>query len=132
MKERFPLNVGIDQTQCRMSRGLSNLPRKKNDLGIDITIATTTNSFTKPAILKAQAYGIVVQTSIKIDENFIKKLAQVHYYTVSFLKVKAIDLMFFDDSGLMIDKNSIKLSTTQEEKILLKNILMSRLCGLIL
>ncbi len=95
---------------------IEQLATKKNDLGIDITIATTTNSFTKPAILKAQAYGIVVQTSIKIDENFIKKLAQVHYYTVSFLKVKAIDLMFFDDSGLMIDKNSIKLSTTQEEK----------------
>ncbi|MFB3386744.1 hypothetical protein [Flavobacterium sp. LAR06] len=66
--------------------------------------------------MKAKAYGIVVQTSTKIDEDFIKKLTQVHYYTVSFLKVKAVDLMFFDDSGLIIDKNAIKLSATQEEK----------------
>ncbi|MEN2489339.1 hypothetical protein AAYQ05_16180 [Flavobacterium sp. B11] len=95
---------------------IEQLATKKNDLGIDITIASTTNSFTKPAILKAQAYGIVVQESTKIDENFIKKLTQVHYYTVSFLKVKAIDLVFFDDSSLMIQKNDIKLSTTQEEK----------------
>lgn len=99
---------------------IEQLATKKNDLGIDITIATTTNSFTKPAILKAQAYGIVVQTSTKIDGDFIKKLAQVHYYTVSFLKVKAVDLMFFDDSGLIIDKNAIKLNTTQEEKNILE------------
>lgn len=94
---------------------IEQLATKKNDLGLDITIATTTKSFTKPAILKAQAYGIIVQASNKIDESFIKKLTQLHYYTISFLKVKAVDLIF-DNSGLAIEKNDIKLNTTYKEK----------------
>lgn len=95
---------------------IEQLITKKIDLGIDITIATCTKSFSSPAIQKAEYYGILVEESIKIDENYIKKLSEEEYFTVSFLSVKAIDLSFLDEQGILIKKNEIKKITTSIEK----------------
>lgn len=96
---------------------IEQLVTKKNDLGIDITIASTTKSFSQPAIIKAKAYGIIVEESEIIDEPFIRKLSYAQYFTISMLLVKAYDITIFDNNGRIFMKKEVKKTTTKTEKL---------------
>ncbi|MDA3883128.1 MAG: hypothetical protein PF481_07570 [Bacteroidales bacterium] len=95
---------------------IEQLVTKKNDLGIDILIATTTNTFSKSAIIKAKHYGIILEQAEKIDKFYIDKLTTVQYSILSFFYVKTLDLKLVDKRGIIYGDKFLKLNTTKDEK----------------
>lgn len=95
---------------------IEQLVTKKHDLEIDITIASTTNTYSNSAIIKARAYGIILEQVEKIDKLFFEKLATVQYSTLSFFYVKALDLTLIDNKQTRYGHKFFKLNTSKDQK----------------
>lgn len=106
---------------------IEQLVTKKNDLGIDIIIATTTSSFTKSAIIKALSYGIILEQAEKIDEIFFQKLSSIQYSILSFIYLKALNLEIKDKYGKIYKSKFLKTTTNVAEKMKIENFIHNEL-----
>jgi len=94
---------------------IEQLITKKNDLNIDITIATTTSTFTEPAIKKANSYGIILETAQCINAEYISEMTKNKFVTFTFMYSKVTDICFLKKNQSVFTKNQIKENFSQEE-----------------
>lgn len=92
---------------------IEQLITKKNDLNIDITIATTTSTFTEPAIKKASAYGIVLETAECINSDFISEMTKNKFATFTYMYARVDDIGFITNHNTIINKEQIKAHFNQ-------------------
>ena len=89
--------IGIE---CRDRRNVENsmwieqLTIKKEDLELDYIVATTTRTFTKNAIKKAAAPGVIIERAETFDEISVKQLSNNLYLDIFFLKFEFITICF--------------------------------------
>lgn len=95
-----------DRSSIQDVTWIEQLIQKKNDLDIDMTIAVTTSRFTNPAIIKAHAYGIYLETAEKIDDKFVNNLSGIGHCEFHFLYTKAIDIQFQTSTGTILNKKT--------------------------
>ena len=84
------------------------LNTKKEDLELDFIIATTTRTFTKNAIKKAAAHGIIIERAETVDEKTIDKLSTNLYLDIFFMKFEFQSLFFRRKSKLYSFKDLLK------------------------
>lgn len=98
---------------------IEQLITKKNDLSIDFLIATTTKKFSKPAIIKAIAYWIILESAMKIDNDFIKNLPNTQICNFSFLytKIIRINTIIINNKNINPKKNLQNISYEEKEII---------------
>lgn len=93
---------------------IEQLITKKNDLNIDITIATTTSKFTEPAIKKASAYGIILETAECINSDYICEMTKNKFATFTFMYATVYNIRFVTKNRTIISKEQIKAYFNQE------------------
>jgi len=94
---------------------IEQLITKKNDLKIDITIATTTSSFSIPAIKKANAYGIVLETAEMIDASYISDITKCKFATFAFIYAKVNYLSFISKNCNQFSKDQFKVHMSNDQ-----------------
>lgn len=93
---------------------IEQLITKKNDLNIDITIATTTSKFTEPAIKKASAYGIILETAECINSDFISEMTKNKFATFTYMYARVDNIYLITKNYTIIWKEQIKAHFNQE------------------
>ena len=83
-----------DRKKIEDSMWIEQLTTKKEDLGLDCIVATTTKNFTKNAIKKAKAHGVIIERAETFSENSVEQLSKDLYLDMFFLKFEFINLIF--------------------------------------
>ena len=110
--------IGIecrDRKKTEDSMWIEQLNTKKEDLELDCIIATTTRTFTKNAIKKAAAHGIIIERAETIDEKTIDKLSKDLYLDLFFMKFEFRSLFLKKDNKLYLFKDLLKELTFIEQ-----------------
>ena len=94
---------------------IEQLNTKKEDLELDCIIATTTRTFTKNAIKKAAAHGIIIERAETVDEKTIDKLSKDLYLDLFFMKFEFRSLFLKKDNKLYLFKDLLKELTFIEQ-----------------
>lgn len=124
--DEYGLNrkIGIecrDRKNIQDSMWIEQLTTKKNDLELDCIIATTTKSFTKNAIKKAEAHGVVIERAETFDKTSIDNLSKELYLDMFFLKFEFVNLIFRRNGKLYKYKELIrKLNVLEQYELLLE------------
>lgn len=95
--QKLNRKIGIecrDRKKIEDSMWIEQLTTKKEDLGLDYIIATTTRTFTKNAIKKAAVHGIIVERAETFDEKTVENLSKDLYLDLFFFKFEFIKLVF--------------------------------------
>ncbi len=103
--------IGIecrDRKKIEDSMWIEQLATKKEDLELDYIIATTTKSFTKNAIKKAAAHGVIIERAENFNENSIENLSKDLHLDLFFLKFEFIKLFFKRNNNIYSFKELIK------------------------
>ncbi len=97
--------------ECRDRKGkedvtwIEQLVQKREDLGIDCLIATTTKSFSEAAIAKAKTHGVVIEQAEYLSEKNVYDNTIDFFLDIFFCK---FDLLKFDFCLLNKKKKSFK------------------------
>lgn len=83
-----------DRKKIEDSMWIEQLTTKKEDLQLDCIIATTTRTFTKNAIKKAAAHGIIIEKAETVDETTIDNISKDLYLDIFFMKFEFMSLFF--------------------------------------
>lgn len=89
--------IGIecrDRKKVEDSMWIEQLTTKKEDLELDFIVATTTKDFTKNAIKKAAAHGVIIERAEIFNENSVEQLSKDLYLDMFFLKFEFTKLVF--------------------------------------
>lgn len=89
--------IGIecrDRKSIEDSRWIEQLATKKEDLELDYIIATTTRTFTKNAIKKAAAHGVIIERAETFNEKTVDNLSKDLCLDIFFLKFEFSKLIF--------------------------------------
>lgn len=89
--------IGIecrDRKNVEDSMWIEQLTTKKEDLELDYIVATTTKTFTKNAIKKAAAHGVIIERAETFDEKSVNQLSKDLYLDIFFLKFEFTKLFF--------------------------------------
>lgn len=86
-----------DRKKIEDSMWIEQLTTKKEDLELDCIIATTTRTFTKNAIKKAAAHGIIIEKAETVDETTIDNISSDLYLDLLFMKFEFVSLFFKKD-----------------------------------
>lgn len=103
--------IGIecrDRKEVENSMWIEQLTIKKEDLELDSIIATTTRTFTKNAIKKAEAHGVIIERAETFDEKSLNKLSKDLYLDIFFLKFEFTKLFFIRKDRLCNFKDLLK------------------------
>lgn len=92
-----------DRNQIQDVTWIEQLITKKNDLGIDLLIAITTNKFTKPAIDKAASYGVILEKGELINENTIENIRHQYFCDVHYLILELVELKFILNNNEVVN-----------------------------
>lgn len=98
----FQRKIGIE---CRDRKsvvdvtGIEQLKQKKEDLGLDFLIVTTTKKFTEGAINKAKYYGVIIEEAEMLNADVIDSYAKEFYVDFFFykLELRKFDLLTVDN-----------------------------------
>lgn len=119
-------SIGIE---CRDRNNKENvmwieqLVTKKNDLGLDFMIATTTKDFSKTAIEKALHYGVIIEKAEMLDSKLIEEKTKEFICDVFYLIVKVKECSFLLNNGNIIDlKSMLKNLSLIEKSMLLRKL----------
>lgn len=119
-------SIGIE---CRDRNNKENvmwieqLVTKKNDLGLDYMIATTTKDFSKTAIEKALHYGVIIEKAEMLDSKLIEEKTKEFICDVFYLIVKVKECSFLLNNGNIIDlKSMLKNLSLIEKSMLLRKL----------
>ena len=110
--------IGIecrDRKKVEDSMWIEQLNTKKEDLELDCIIATTTRTFTKNAIKKARAHGIIIERAETVDEKTINKLSTDLYLDIFFMKFEFSSLFFIQKKKIYTFKELLKELTLIEQ-----------------
>lgn len=99
---------------------IEQLKTKRDDLGLDYLIATTTTDFTDSAIEKARYHGIILEKAEIITEETIEKLEKDFFFDIFFIIPKITGLTFLLKSGKSISYKDLltKLSVVDKQELL--------------
>lgn len=97
-----------DRSSIQDVTWIEQIATKRRDIGAFKTIAVSSNGFTKPAIIKAKAYGIEIRTVAEITDDDIKSWLKT--LTLNLVKRDCVfggmEVEFFDkDSTLRLDQS---------------------------
>ncbi len=74
---------------------IEQLIQKREDLGLDYIVATTTKSFTEGAIKKAKYHGVIIEQAEVIDCKTIENNTSKFFLDVFFFKLELLELNFY-------------------------------------
>ena len=79
--------------------GIEQLKQKKEDMGLDFLVVTTTKRFTEGAINKAKYYGVIIEEAEMLNGNIIDSYAKEFYVDFFFYKfeLRKFDLLTIDN-----------------------------------
>ncbi len=110
-KNDLPRKIYIeckDRKQIEDVTLIEQLVTKKNNLGIDYLIVTSTSSFSKCAIIKAKHYGIILEKANLINKNLICELSNNLVCDLFFLKCTFEKIFFVINKKICTFKEVIK------------------------
>ncbi|MEG1597842.1 MAG: hypothetical protein RR294_05750 [Bacilli bacterium] len=110
----FKRKVGIecrDRKKTEDSMWIEQLTTKRNDLELDYIIATTTKTFTKNAVKKAAAHGVIVEKAEMINSEMIDKISKDLIIDIYFLKFEFTRLNFVINNKVISYKELLKKLT---------------------
>lgn len=103
--------------------GIEQLKQKKEDLGLDYLVITTTKRFTDGAINKAKYYGVIIEQAEMINSSNFDLYAKEYYVDFFFYKFELIklDILTKDKEQYKFKEYLMKLNMI-EQNIFLKYI----------
>lgn len=84
-----------DRAQNENVMWIEQLIQKREDLGLDFIVATTTKSFTEGALQKAKYHGVIVENAEMLDSKTIEDNASKFFLDVFFFKLELLELNFY-------------------------------------
>ena len=89
--------IGIecrDRKKVEDSMWIEQLTTKKEDLELDYIVATTTRNFTKNAVKKAAAHGVIIERAETFDEKSVNQLSNDLYLDIFFFEIRIYKYIF--------------------------------------
>lgn len=122
----FPRKICIE---CR-DRGkpqdvmwIEQLQQKREDLGLDYIIATTTSSFTAGAIRKAKYHGIIIEQAEMLSKKTVDDNVRSFFFDAFFFRFELLELNFFLDPSTRISlKEYLRTKNILEKSIVIKEL----------
>ena len=125
--------IGIecrDREKIEDSIWIEQLTTKKEDLELDCIIATTTRNFSKGAIKKAKAHGVIVECAETFDEKSLDDSLKDFYLDIYFLKFEFIQLFFKRNDKLYTFNELLKVLNFAEQNELISELKGPLYCSL--
>ncbi len=89
------------------STWIEQLKTKREDLGLDFIIATTTRRFTKGAINKAKYHGIIIEEAELFDKNLIDTISDEFFFDLLFIRYEVEYINFLTKDGRILSLKEI-------------------------
>lgn len=81
-----------DRAKAQDVMWIEQLQQKREDLGLDYIIATTTSSFTSGAIRKAKYHGIIIEQAEMLSKKTLDDNVQSFFFDVFFFKFELLEM----------------------------------------
>ena len=102
---------------------IEQLQQKREDLGLDYIIATTTSSFTAGAIRKAKYHGVIIEQAEMLSKKTVDDNAQSFFFDAFFFKFELLEMNLYTlSNGKMSLKDYLKRLNILERGAVLKEI----------
>ena len=86
---------------------IEQLKTKRDDLGLDFIVATTTSKFTKGAISKAKYHGVIIEEAELFDANLIKSISNEFFFDLFFIRFEVEFINFLTADGKILSLKEI-------------------------
>ena len=109
-----------DRSHTENVMWIEQLIQKREDLGLDLIIATTTKSFTSGAIQKAKYHGVIIEQAEMIDSRIISDNIKQFYLDVFFFKFDLLSFNFYskDNGKLSFQKFFSELDFAKQNELM--------------
>lgn len=110
----IPRKIGIE---CRDRKGaqdvmwIDQLQQKKEDLELDMLIATVTSGFTKGAINKARYHGVILEKVESKINDIIENISKDFFADIFLVKYVIEEFSFMDNVGKILSLRDLFLET---------------------
>ena len=112
-----------DRAKSQDVTWIEQLQQKREDLGLDYIIATTTSSFTSGAIRKAKYHGIIIEQAEMLSKKTLDDNVQSFFFDVFFFKFELLEMTLHTLShGRISLKDYLKHRNIFERAEILKEI----------
>lgn len=125
-EQGLPRKISIE---CRDRKSTQNvmwieqLQQKREDVGLDYIIATTTSKFSEAAITKARYHGIILEQAEMLSKKTVENNVQQFFFDAFFLKFELLELnLFVINKGKMTLKQFMAGLNILERAALLKHL----------
>lgn len=112
-----------DRAKAQDVMWIEQLQQKREDLGLDYIIATTTSSFTSGAIRKAKYHGVIIEQAEMLSKKILDDNAQSFFFDIFFFKFELLEMTLHTLSyGKISLKDYLKHRNIFERAEILKEI----------